>query len=190
MIDLIPDFLPQELADTWLVLLLGEVPWEQHRIRMYGRILDVPRLTAWYGDHGTDYQYSGIPMRVLPWTDLLREIRVRVETACGGHTFNSVLLNQYRNGLDSVSWHADDEPELGDRPFIASLSLGQARDFHLKPKFDKDLERLTWRLPHGSLLLMGEGTQERYLHAVPKRRSAADQGIRINLTFRHVLPRD
>ena len=187
-------------ADVWLSRILAETPWKQHRIHMFGREILVPRLIAWYGDTGTHYAWSGAPMQLLPWTGLLLEIRACIEKACPGKLFNSVLLNQYRDGQDSVSWHADDEPELGPSPFIASLSLGHARDFLLKPKPKPkarvkaqpgpEPKRRSYVLSHGSLLLMGEGTQEDYLHCLPKRPGRVVASPRVNLTFRHTSLRD
>ncbi|MEZ5990345.1 MAG: alpha-ketoglutarate-dependent dioxygenase AlkB [Planctomycetota bacterium] len=172
-------------ADAWLAGLLAGLPWTQDRVEMFGRSLVVPRLSAWFGEPGAEYSYSGIAMRLRPWTPLLAGIRAVVEDAAG-HGFNSVLANLYRDGRDSVSWHADDEPELGREPVIASLSLGASRRFRLKHKHRKDLRRIDLDLHHGDLLLMEGATQREWLHAVPKRRAAL--GPRVNLTFRWVLP--
>lgn len=189
-IQLIPEFVKESQADVWLSRILAETPWTQHRIRMFGREILVPRLSAWYGNAGAHYAYSGLSLDLMPWTGLLLGIRAAVESMTPGRVFNSVLLNQYRDGRDSVSWHADDEPELGPSPFIASLSLGHARDFLLKPKVKsrpgEKQETRSYRLSHGSLLLMGEGTQEEYLHCLPKRPGWVVESPRVNLTFRQV----
>ena len=182
-----PDFVGNEQADRWFARLHAEVDWTQDEIRMYGRDVLVPRLSAWYGDEGADYAYSGIPLVLRPWTPLLEAIRDAVQAQCG-HAFNSVLLNLYRDGRDSVAWHADDEPELGRHPLIASLSLGQVRTFQLKHRSDRDLERIDLDLEHGSLLLMAGETQAHWVHAIPKRKKPLEP--RINLTFRRVIPRD
>ena len=118
-------------ADAHLAGLLDEVEWAQQRIAMFGRVHDEPRLTAWYGDPDSRYTYSGITMDPSPWTDRLVVIRAVVEDAAGT-TFNSVLLNRYRDGRDSMGWHADDEPELGRAPVIGSVSLGATRRFRLR----------------------------------------------------------
>jgi len=159
-----------------------EIAWQQQRIRLYGKVHAVPRLTAWYGDAGRQYAYSGIEMTALPWLPVLHAIRARIEVvaAC---TFNSVLLNLYRDGADSVSWHADDEPELGRNPVIASVSMGARRSFQLKHKEEPARCRAIV-LEHGSLLLMKGATQHHWLHQIPK--TTRDPGARINLTFRTV----
>ena len=113
-------------ADAHLAGLLDEVEWAQQQIAMFGRVHDEPRLTAWYGDPDSRYTYSGITMDPSPWTDRLLVIRAVAEDAAGT-TFNSVLLNRYRDGRDSMGWHADDEPELGRTPVIGSVSLGATR---------------------------------------------------------------
>jgi alkylated DNA repair dioxygenase AlkB len=100
------------------------------------------------------------------------------------HRFNSVLLNLYRNGRDSMGWHADDEPELGPAPAIASVSLGALRRFRLRPRAGLVHAPLSLDLPHGSLLLMRGPTQQHWQHALPK--TARPVGPRLNLTFRWV----
>ena len=141
------------------------------------------RLTAWYGDEGAAYTYSGLKNTPVPWTGPILEVKRAVEPHCGV-TFNSVLLNRYRSGQDSVSWHADDEPEFGKDPVIASVSFGETRAFQLKHKKRKEL-RASVELTHGSLLLMRGGTQENWLHQVPKTRRPVRE--RLNLTFRVVV---
>ena len=173
-------------ADAWLAALHLETPWRQDRITLFGRTSDVPRLTAWYGDPGCSYRYAGLQLDPLPWTPTLQALRPRVEAAAGT-AFNSVLLNLYRSGDDSMGWHADDEPELGPAPVIASVSLGAARTFQLKHRQDRGQPRIDLELAHGSLLVMYPPTQSHWLHGVPKRRRG-EPGPRINLTFRHVVP--
>jgi alkylated DNA repair dioxygenase AlkB len=95
-----------------------------------------------------------------------------------------LLLNWYRDGNDSVSWHSDDEPELGADPVIASLSLGQTRRFELRHRQRKDLRKCVLELNHGSLLLMGKGLQRNWQHQIPKQPGL--QGERLNLTFRFI----
>jgi alkylated DNA repair dioxygenase AlkB len=110
-----PDFFPAEVADRLLGELLDTTAWKQETFKLYGKDIPFPRLTAWYGDEGAGYSYSGIKNVPLPWTAPLLEIRRAVDAA-GGVAFNSVLLNRYRTGQDGVSWHADDEPEFGVNP--------------------------------------------------------------------------
>lgn len=163
--------------------LLHEVPWETHRIRLFGREVDAPRRSCWIGDPGAAYTYSGTRFEPRPWPAALRPVRARLEAELGAD-FNSVLANLYRDGRDAMGWHADAEAELGPRPLIASLSLGATRRFALKSREDPALKRVL-DLPPGSLLVMAGDTQRRYRHALP--RTARPVGPRINLTFRRVL---
>lgn len=179
-------FLNVEDADRNFRVLLDAVSWNQDEIMMYGRRVRMPRLTAWYGDPGAVYTYSGLRNEPIPWNLPLLELRARVADAAGV-TFNSVLLNRYRSGEDGMSWHADDEPELGDAPVIASLSLGTPRLFAMREKADKK-RAIDVRLGHGSLLIMRGSSQKRFQHAVPKEKRA--HGERINLTFRAVFADD
>ncbi|KZZ73028.1 hypothetical protein A3766_20725, partial [Oleiphilus sp. HI0132] len=138
---------------------------------------------AWYGDPNISYSYSGIAAKPKNWTPLLQNIKILVEQRTG-EIFNGVLVNRYRNGQDSVSWHSDDESSLGPDPIIASLSFGQSRYFQLKHK-RKEGEKYQLELEHGSLLLMKSGVQKNWLHQAPKtRREVAE---RINLTFRRIM---
>ena len=174
-----PAWLAREEADALLARLIDELPWEVHRIRMFGRVVDSPRLSAWIGDEDATYRYSGSRFVPHPWTPVLARLRERVAEACGGR-FNSVLANLYRDGGDRMGWHSDDEPELGPEPLIASLSLGAERTFRFRAKAGG--EPVAIGLPHGSLLRMGGGTQRLYKHELPVRRRVF--GPRVNLTFR------
>jgi alkylated DNA repair dioxygenase AlkB len=178
-----PHFFRAPEADRLLVELRDTTVWRQETIRLYGKKIDMPRLTAWYGDEGATYVYSGIKNVPMPWTPALLEVKRAVEPACGV-IFNSVLLNDYRDGRDSVSWHSDDEPEFGERPVIASVSFGGTRTFQLKHKKRKEL-KASIPLTHGSLLIMRGDTQARWLHQVPKTAQHVDE--RLNLTFRAIV---
>ena len=169
-------------ADRYFEELLAEVNWSQEEVFLYGKIHPIPRLTAWYGDPFHTYTYSGIEMRPEAWTPLLAEIRDRTAEVAEA-TFNSLLLNLYRTGLDHVAWHADDEPELGSNPVIGSVSLGATRRFHLRPK-TKSAETVLIDLRHGDVLVMSGPTQQCWLHQLPKTQKPI--GARINLTFRTV----
>lgn len=164
--------------------LIAEIPWRAEEVVMWGRRVPQPRLTAWYGDPGAHYAYSGIELDPLPWTPLLADIKSRVETA-SGTAFNSALINYYRDERDSIGFHSDDEPELGRRPVIASLSLGEERTFILKHKTSKHLQPVRLRLESGSLLLMKGDTQHRWRHGIAK--ESRPCGPRINLTFRTII---
>jgi alkylated DNA repair dioxygenase AlkB len=170
-------------ADSWLQRLRQEVPWRQDQINLFGRTHPLPRLTCWVGNPGCSYTYSGVSNAIEPWTPLLQELREKVERAAGCK-FNSLLLNRYRDGRDKLDWHADDEPELNPAAPIASLSLGAARSFRLKPK-DSAIHPggpLVYELAHGDLLVMDPPTQKHWLHQVPPRLRVKTE--RINLTFR------
>ena len=161
--------------------LQNKISWRQDKIKMFGKELDLPRLTAWYGDEGKSYKYSGIAMNSTPWIPTLLLIKQRIEEAVEIN-FNSVLLNFYRHGKDSMSWHSDDEPELGKNPVIASVSFGETRRFLLKHKYDKELEKIEVSLNNGSLLIMQGSTQHFWQHRIPK--TSKKINSRINLTFR------
>ncbi|MDX2029656.1 MAG: alpha-ketoglutarate-dependent dioxygenase AlkB [Blastocatellia bacterium] len=173
-------FAPEECVRL-MQSLLAETAWGQGEIRIYGRRYAEPRLTAWHGDEGKSYSYSGIVLQPRPWTPLLAGIRERVDAAAGA-PFNSVLLNLYRDGRDSNGWHQDNEPELGENPVIASVSFGATRRFQLRHKVRRELPRIDLDLEDGSLLLMAGATQHFWQHQIPK--TARPVGARINLTFR------
>jgi alkylated DNA repair dioxygenase AlkB len=171
-------------ADRIFNELHDSIAWRHDEIVIYGKKMLQPRLTAWYGDAGTYYQYSGLPLTPLPWTPLLFTLKERVEQVTATH-YNSVLLNLYRDGNDSVGWHSDDERELGREPVIASVSFGQTRTFQLKAKNRTGTTKI--ELTHGSLLVMRGATQRNYVHAVLK--SSKVDCPRINLTFRTIAVR-
>lgn len=164
--------------------LIAEIPWRSEEVLMWGRRLPQPRLTAWYGDPGAAYAYSGIQLHPLPWTPNLLDTKARVEELVGA-TFNSVLLNYYRDHQDSIGFHSDAEPELGGQPVIASLSLGAERTFIMRHKTLKHIEPVRLRLASGSILLMRGDTQRCWRHGVPK--ESRPCGPRVNLTFRRIF---
>lgn len=166
--------------------LSDTLAWRQEPITLFGKRMLQPRLLAWYGDAQAVYRYSGRRHDPLPWTAELTELRGRIE-ALTGAAYNSVLANLYRDHRDSMGLHADDEPELGERPVIASLSLGEERIFRLKHRQRRDLKPVRIPLTDGSLLVMAGDTQRHWKHEIPKQ--ARPCGPRINLTFRCVGPR-
>lgn len=182
-----PEFIKPDLAWQLYERLLVQTQWRQERISLYGKTHTVPRLSCWVADPGLSYAYSNMTMNPVEWTAELLQIKLQIEdslkTGSGAHSFNSVLLNQYRDGQDSNGWHSDNERELGSMPVIASLSLGGGRDFHLRHKKDKAL-RKSMHLEHGSLLVMRGTTQHCWQHHIPKRTKA---DCRINLTFRKII---
>jgi alkylated DNA repair dioxygenase AlkB len=169
--------------DAILQGLRSDIAWQQDDIRVYGKLYQQPRLVAFYGDAGKSYAYSGISMTPLPWTDLLWEIKHRVED-CTAATFNCVVLNLYRDQKDSMGFHSDDERELGENPVIASLTFGATRTFLLKHKFRKDLPLVKIPLESGTVLLMEGATQHFWKHGINKQAAAC--GPRVNLTFRTI----
>ena len=177
-----PGFVAPSDADRLFEALKQTLAWRQDQIKLFGRQCWIPRLQAWYADPGIRYRYSGLELAHHAWTDELQQLRQRVEQQCC-HRFNAVLANLYRDGLDSMGWHSDDEPELGTHPVIASLSLGQPRPFKLRRRNQPD-QQYEIELEHGSLLLMGGALQHHWQHALPKRLRLKQP--RINLTFRRV----
>ena len=180
----VPDWLTRERADRLFDEVMRETPWEVHRIRMFGRMVDSPRLSCWMGEPQAVYRYSGADFVPHAWVPALADLRARVQRETGS-PFNSVLANLYRSGRDAMGWHSDDELELGAQPVIASVSLGATRRFVLKHRQQPDT-KLAIDLPHGSLLVMAGDTQRLYRHALP--RTARPVVPRINLTFRWIDP--
>ena len=172
-------------ADECLALLIEQTPWRQDPITLFGKTHLQPRLHAWYGDSGARYRYSGLALEPLAWTPLLASIRSQVEAICNAG-FNSVLLNYYRDHRDSMGMHADDEPELGPAPVIASLSFGEQRPLRFKHRHDRRVDPVKLPLAHGSLLVMAGQTQSNWHHGMAKQSRPC--GPRLNLTFRRILP--
>ncbi|GHA85555.1 alpha-ketoglutarate-dependent dioxygenase AlkB family protein [Cognatilysobacter bugurensis] len=177
-----PQWLLPAQADALLASLRDTIAWQVHRVRLFGREHRAPRLSAWIGDADAAYGYSGTRHVPAPWPAALGPVRERLRDALGVD-FNGVLANLYRDGSDTMGWHADDERELGPAPVIASLSLGATRRFVLKHRTCADV-RLAIELPHGSLLVMSGATQQHHRHALP--RTARPIGERLNLTFRRI----
>lgn len=181
--DWYPCWLDAQAANAAFERLRNEVQWKQDTIGTPGGRKLLPRLTAWQGDAGAVYVYSGIRNEPRPWTPTVFELRVALE-AVTGVAFNSVLLNRYRSGNDSMGWHADNERELGDVPVIASVSLGATRRFDLR--HNETGAVCSFELSSGSLLVMRGHTQAQWKHRVPK--APGEPGERINLTFRLIVP--
>lgn len=177
-----PQWIPTEQANLYKKALEHDLPWRQDNLRMFGKTIAIPRLQSWHGDPECLYRYSGLSLAPAPWTDVLSNIRDKCNAECG-IVFNSVLANWYRDGQDSMSMHADDEPELGPDPVIASVTFGAARPFVLKHK--ETGQRYVQVLEHGSLLVMSGSTQSHYLHGIAK--TAKPIGDRINLTYRKLI---
>lgn len=183
-VDWYPGWLAPDAAAERFERIVAGTAWQQDRIRTPGGTVALPRLTAWQGDPDAVYVYSGIRNVPQPWSPAVAELRDAVDAVCGVR-FNSVLLNRYRSGADSMGWHADDERELGAEPMIASVSLGATRRFDLRHNATGVVR--SFRLTSGSLLVMRGRTQAEWRHRVPKEGGVA--GERVNLTFRIVTPR-
>lgn len=177
-----PHFFNHNLANQYLAILTSDIEWQQEYYTIYGKKVKAPRLMAWYGDRDASYQYSGITHQPCPWIKPLVAIRKLLEDNCHCQ-FNSTLANLYRNGQDSMGWHADKEPELGNQPIIASVSFGAERQFSLRHNQHKSTLKLS--LQHGSLLIMQAQTQHYWKHAVLKTKQVNTP--RINLTYRKIL---
>jgi alkylated DNA repair dioxygenase AlkB len=179
MIDLVMfDYQAQSEFDA----LRADIEWQQRHIEIYGKRIPEPRLTAWYGDKGAEYTYSGIAWEPKPWSHLLVAIKERVQSITG-EKFNSVLLNYYRHGKDSIGFHSDDEPELGEQPVIATLSFGAERTLKFKHKWGKEKD-IAVALKDCSLLVMRGQTQKHWKHGIEKVTNADG---RISLTFRTII---
>ncbi|MDP2317453.1 MAG: alpha-ketoglutarate-dependent dioxygenase AlkB [Pseudomonadota bacterium] len=177
----LPDAIPD--ADAHLAGLVDEVPWEDHVFRIFGRTMPMPRRIAWYGE--VDYGYSGVIHPARPFSPRIATIAAEVERLTT-FRFNTVLVNLYRGGADSMGWHADDDYPPAETAAIASVSFGAARRFDLRAR--EGDRRASLVLGHGSVLVMGEGTQPAWRHQLPKTR--ADVGARVNLTFRSIAARN
>lgn len=175
-------YYPNFVSNDFFEKIKNETLWKQEGMKIYGKEVLFPRLTAWYAEEGKTYKYSGLVNIPQGFSDNLLLLKNLVEQKTG-IKFNSALLNYYRNGNDSMGWHADDEPELGKNPVIASLNLGAARKFQVKHKTQKNTLR-NIMLEGGSLLMMQGEMQHHWLHQVPKVKEA---GERINITFRNIL---
>lgn len=180
---LFANFFDSSESDHYLSRLKNEIEWQHQSIKMFGKNILQPRLTALYGDLDKSYRYSGLTMKPKSWTPLLLAIKSRIETQAKVE-FTSVLLNQYRNEKDSMGWHRDNEKELGPNPVIGSVSFGATRKFEFRHYFEKNL-KTDVNLSHGSFLLMRQETQHQWEHRLAK--MTEPTGLRINLTFRILL---
>ncbi|APG60041.1 alpha-ketoglutarate-dependent dioxygenase AlkB family protein [Christiangramia salexigens] len=177
-----PSFLSLKESDTLLKSLLNLSCWQQDTIKLFGKEVLQPRLTALFGEKDKTYTYSGLKMTPIAFPKELKELKTKCEEISRSH-FTTCLANLYRDGNDSMGWHSDDEKELGKQPVIASVSLGAERLFHLKHRTDPS-KKQKLRLHHGSLLIMKGSTQEYWKHQLPKTRKQI--GPRVNLTFRKI----
>ena len=176
-----PNFLTSKEADFWFSFLSEKIDFQSGEIKLFGKTYAKPRLEAFFAENELTYSYSGKQIKTQPFFAELEELKNRIRTI-SKLEFNSVLINLYRNGIDSNGWHADDEKELGNDPCIASLSLGAERIFELKHNQTK--KKIKLKLEHGSLLCMMQGSQKYWKHQLPKDKTINEP--RINLTFRKI----
>jgi alkylated DNA repair dioxygenase AlkB len=176
-----PQLFTESESNCYFEKLQQEVSWKQEQIKLFGKEITIPRLTAWYGDKA--YTYSGLKNAPQPLFPILSDIKDKVQQIAGAN-YNSVLLNLYRSGYDSMGWHSDDEPELDLTQGIASVSFGAERKFGFRYRHGKLHKNTYLTLQHGSLMLMHGNTQQNWQHALPK--TAKPVGPRVNLTFRKI----
>ena len=178
-----PGFCDEHQSSYLLKKLIAVTPWTQKIVQMYDKQVVTPRLTAWYSDPSIHDYTTMLHASPHPWTADLRMLKEKVERVAG-ITFNSVLLNYYRDGNDSVAWHSDNEKALGTHPVIASLSFGQVRSFGIRNKHDHR-HKYAIKLESGSLMIMKGNLQQDWEHRIAK--SVKPMKPRINLTFRVVI---
>jgi alkylated DNA repair dioxygenase AlkB len=179
------NFFNQVDSNELLKKIISDLPWESMAIKMFGKDITIPRLQCWVGDKGCDYKYSGKKLNRQDWTTDLIMIREKIYKELN-IDFNSVLVNYYRDGKDSMGWHSDNERELGPNPTIASISLGSERDLVFRNKINKEV--LPIPQTHGCLILIDGKTQKNWQHAIKKTRKVI--GPRINLTFRNIIDKN
>ena len=175
------DWLSASEAQRCVAAVRAEVTWAEREIVLYGKRIMQPRLVGWAGE--VAYRYSGQTLEPRAFTDTVRALTDGVN-AFAGTRFNHVLLNRYRDGRDNMGMHADDEPELGPDPVVATLSLGATRRMTLVPRRPRDGERRSLELAAGSLLVMRGACQRRFRHGIPREPRVTDE--RISLTFRQI----
>ena len=178
-----PQFFSTAVANELFDNLTNTIAWKQEPIVIFGKQLMQPRLTALYGDPAITYGYSGITMQPIEWTTALQTIKQAIEPIAQT-LFTTVLLNNYRNGNDSMGWHRDNEPVLGKNPLIASVSFGAARKFNFRD-YETKKTNISLLLEHGSLLIMKGATNHFWEHQLPKTKQT--NSPRINLTFRTIV---
>ena len=195
-IELYENSFTESQSDEYFHTLKANIKWKQESMMLMGKSINFPRLTSWYGEKGFPYTFSGITLQPNDWFEMpiLLDIKKEIEYESYGTTFNSVLLNKYKDGNNYIGWHSDQEKELGRDPVIASVTFGCDRIFRMRRYDDKnDVHDIS--LSHGSLLVMSGETQHYWQHMIPKQKIEAMpllhqvryQTERINLTFRQIF---
>ena len=180
-VNYIKSFYTDQKANRFFKELETYIQYEQRNITLFGKQFKSPRLEAFFTKENQVYSYSGTKLESHAFTTTLKEICQDLERFTN-RNFNSVLVNVYRNGSDGNGWHADDEKELGENPFIASLSLGETRKIKFRHKVQN--HKFYIEMQHGSLLVMKGSLQHHWKHHIPKTKK--EIGKRINLTFRSI----
>lgn len=181
--DLLPNWLNINEADE-LLQTLEYLSWRQDQLTLFGKTHPIPRQHLWFSQYNDTYRYSGIELSSAGWPEWLRRLQIKLQHV---HqiTFNSVLANHYRNGQDKMGWHCDDEPELGENPTIAILSVGAPRFLGIRQKNQTKMLH-KYLLTHGSLLLMRPGAQQHWQHALLAQSKRQVPNQRFSLTFRQI----
>lgn len=183
-VKLLQNFIPKDEAKKIFDILSAKIEWKQEEIEVMGKKYYPTRKTAVYGNEGVKYRYSGVTKLSSPWIPELGDLKDKLESTIN-QKFNFVLCNYYPNGYSSIGYHSDDERDLEEGAIIASVSLGESRDFLLKHKHDSGIETIKVSLHSGSLLTMGGETQKNWKHTIPVRKKVVNP--RINLTFRKII---
>jgi alkylated DNA repair dioxygenase AlkB len=174
--------LSNEESKIYIEYLYNQIEWQHDEVILFGKKIQTKRKVAWYADKAIEYKYSNSIKIAKLWTDKLIDLKSKVEELTN-EKYNACLLNLYNNGLESMSWHSDNEKTIVENSTIASLTLGAERKFEFKHK--KTNEKVSLVLENSSILLMKKNTQANWLHSLPK--TTKIKNARINLTFRQMI---
>lgn len=174
--------------EIWYDLIDNLVDWQSFPVKVFGKIHKQPRMSFYMADVNHSYRYAGFSRTPEKWSIPCIEMKeilfdVIKQMVPNHPPLNAVLGNKYRDGLDYIGKHSDDERDLNNESFICSVSLGATRDFVFTHK--KTKKRLVIPLKSGSVILMGKNCQQNFKHEIPKRTKIKDP--RINLTFRSII---
>lgn len=183
-IELYEEFISKEDADK-IFDLLSELEYTNTLKTEEGDTVTIPREMMYFGDEAVEYPYANLILNGSSWKDIdfLTDLKNKIESKTY-NKYNGVLINNYRDGSDTIGWHSDSEKQLGDRPTIASLNFGAERIFKFRKKEDKSIKN-EFLLKNGSLFIMKDDCQEKWLHSI--RRDSSIKTPRFNLTFRNYV---
>lgn len=165
---------------------------EQSMIKICGKSQTIPRKQIAFGEPDANYHFSGTSVRPYDWNNIDHSVNSRMgrklkelaqivsRLACTN--FNYILVNNYLNQTNGISYHSDDEEELGEFAIIAGISLGQEREIYFKSNSTGKVVKIP--LPHNSLYVMFYPTNKYWKHSIPKKSKILGQ--RISLTFRKI----